>query len=266
MYTYMYIYIYKQRPHLHVKQCGFVCTCAHMQHTTTKPYCGVHVWVCFRDTEWNSERGMSIYRGGEDVYNVLSCTFFCSKRATDHQWRKQLLRIFGLELIRINELMKTARSAVLKNRASAVYSERKFIIRWSTIFVKLALGVVFHVQIQTAWISIRYDFTEFSLGSACSLSEEVLVRITSIRTGDCLVCFFAASAAKFWKPLEARRTEHFPFSLVIFLVAQIPTKRGVLVHKNSLASYQWCRHSIEPCALTCPFRQSNLSDWSCSNL
>jgi len=62
-----------------------------------------------------------------------------------------------------------------------------------------ALGVVFHVQIQTAWISIRYDFTEFSLGSACSLSEEVLVRITSIRTGDCLVCFFAASAAKFWK-------------------------------------------------------------------
>jgi len=95
--------------------------------------------------------------------------------------------------------MKTARSAVLKNRASAVYSERKFIIRWSTIFVKLALGVVFHVQIQTAWISIRYDFTEFSLGSAYSLSEEVLVRITSIRTGDCLVCFFAASAAKSFK-------------------------------------------------------------------
>ena len=121
---------------------------------------------------------------------------------------------------------------------------------------------MFHVQIQTAWISIRYDFTEFSLGSACSLSEEVLVRITSIRTGDCLVCFFAASAAKFWKPLEARRTEHFPFSLVIFLVAQIPTKRGVLVHKNSLASYQWCRHSIEPCALTCPFRQSDLIAWS----
>ena len=66
--------------------------------------------------------------------------------------------------------------------------------------------------------------------------------------------------------LEARRREHFPFSLVIFLVAQIPTKRGVLVHKNSLASYQWCRHSVEPCALTCPFKQSNLSAWSCSNL
>jgi len=55
--------------------------------------------------------------------------------------------------------------------------ERKFIIRCSTIFVKLALGVVFHVEIQTAWISIRDDFVEISLGSARSLSEEVLVRI-----------------------------------------------------------------------------------------
>jgi len=33
------------------------------------------------------------------------------------QWRKKLLRIFGPELIRIKSLIKTARSAVSKNRA-----------------------------------------------------------------------------------------------------------------------------------------------------
>jgi len=43
-------------------------------------------------------------------------------------------------------------------------------------------------------------------------------------------------------------------------------KRGVLVHKNSLASYQRCSHSVKPRALTCPFKQSNLSAWSYPNL
>ena len=33
------------------------------------------------------------------------------------QWRKQLLRIFGPEFFRINSLIKTAQSTVLKNRA-----------------------------------------------------------------------------------------------------------------------------------------------------
>jgi len=66
--------------------------------------------------------------------------------------------------------------------------------------------------------------------------------------------------------LEARRREYFRGFLAIFLVAQLASKRGVLVHKNSLASCQWCRHSIEPRALTCPFKQSNLSAWSCQNL
>jgi len=36
---------------------------------------------------------------------------------------------------------------------------------------------VFHVKVQTTRISIRDDFIEISLGNACSLSEEVLVRI-----------------------------------------------------------------------------------------
>jgi len=39
------------------------------------------------------------------------------------------------------------------------------------------------------------------------------------------------------------------------------SKRGVLVRKNSLASCQWCRHSVEPRALTCPFNHSDLY-WS----
>jgi len=66
--------------------------------------------------------------------------------------------------------------------------------------------------------------------------------------------------------LVARRRKHFRVFLAIFLVAQLPPKRGVLVHKNSLASCQRCRNSVEPRALTCPFKQSNLSAWSCQNL
>jgi len=66
--------------------------------------------------------------------------------------------------------------------------------------------------------------------------------------------------------LVARQREHFCMFLVIILVAQLPTKRGVLVHKNSLASCQWCCHSVEPRALMCPFNQfklraSSLSSW-----
>jgi len=66
--------------------------------------------------------------------------------------------------------------------------------------------------------------------------------------------------------LAARRREHFRGFLAIFLVAQLPPKRVVSVKKNLLASYQRCRHSVEPRALTCPFKQSNLSAWSCLNL
>ena len=44
-------------------------------------------------------------------------------------------------------------------------------------------------------------------------------------------------------------------------------KDFLLVYKNSLASCQWCRQSVEPRApnLTCPFKQSNLSAWSLLN-
>jgi len=49
--------------------------------------------------------------------------------------------------------------------------------------------------------------------------------------------------------LVARRRKHFRVCLAIFLVAQIPPKRGVLVHKNSLASYQQCRHSVAAVSL-----------------
>jgi len=75
--------------------------------------------------------------------------------------------------------------------------------------------------------------------------------------------FVAASAANFWKrDISSASERAFPGGLAIFLVAQLPPKKGVLVHKNSLASYQRCSHSVEPCALMCPFKQSNLSAWS----
>ena len=65
--------------------------------------------------------------------------------------------------------------------------------------------------------------------------------------------------------LVARQRKHFRGVLAIFLVDQLPPKRGVLVHKNLLASCQRCCHSVAPRALTCPFKQSNVSAWSRSS-
>jgi len=70
-----------------------------------------------------------------------------------------------------------------------------------------------------------------------------------------------ARTAVFFSTL-VRRREHFRVFLSIFLVAQLCPKRGVLVQKNSLASCQRCRHSVEPRALTCPFNHSDLIAWS----
>ena len=61
--------------------------------------------------------------------------------------------------------------------------------------------------------------------------------------------------------LVARRREHFRVFLAIFLVAQLSLKRGVLVQKNSLASCQRCRHSVEP-RYVWPFKHSDLIAWS----
>ena len=66
----------------------------------------------------------------------------------------------------------------------------------------------------------------------------------------------------FFLTLVARWREHFRVFLEIFLVAQLSPKRGVLVYKNSLASCQQCCHSVEPRALTCPFKHSDLIAWS----
>jgi len=38
-------------------------------------------------------------------------------------------------------------------------------------------------------------------------------------------------------------------------------QKEVFLHKNSLASCQGCRHSVEPRALTCPFKHSDLIAW-----
>jgi len=53
----------------------------------------------------------------------------------------------------------------------------------------------------------------------------------------------------------------FRVFLAIVLVDELPPKRGVSVHKNSLASRQQCRHRVELRALMCPFKQSNPSAW-----
>jgi len=119
----------------------------------------------------------------------------CSLRCGG-QWIKQLLRIFGPELIRNNELIKTAWSAVLKTARSTV-------------------------------LFLRHQPRNFE-------------NMT----------------------LVARRRVHFRVFLAIFFVAQLSPKRGVLVHKNLLASCQRCRHSVEPRTLTCPFKQSDLIAWS----
>ena len=67
----------------------------------------------------------------------------------------------------------------------------------------------------------------------------------------------------FWKhDISSASERAFPGFLAIFLVAQLSLKRGVSVQKNSLASSQRCRHSVEPRALTCPFKHSDLIAWS----
>jgi len=71
---------------------------------------------------------------------------------------------------------------------------------------------------------------------------------------------FAASAAKF--DISSPSERAVPGFCGNFFGCWTPSNRGVLVHKNSLASCQRCRHSVVPRALTCPFKRSNLSTWS----
>jgi len=61
--------------------------------------------------------------------------------------------------------------------------------------------------------------------------------------------------------LAAHQRKHFwGFGRFFGLLNQV--QRSILVHKNSLASCQRYHHSVESRALTCPFKQSNLSAWS----
>jgi len=62
--------------------------------------------------------------------------------------------------------------------------------------------------------------------------------------------------------LVARRREHSWVFWATFLVAQLCPKKGVLVLKNSLASCQRCLYSVEPRALMCPVKHSDLIAWS----
>jgi len=97
--------------------------------------------------------------------------------------------------------------------------------------------------------------------------ERLVLESVRVRWGLTPVFFLRRQPRNFENAtLVARRRVHFRGFLAIFLVSQLPPKRGLLLHKNSLASYQRCSHSVEPRALTCPFKQSNLSARSYPNL
>jgi len=70
--------------------------------------------------------------------------------------------------------------------------------------------------------------------------------------------------ATFWKrSISSVLNRAFPGSFGYFFGFRSPSKnRGILVHKNSLAFYQRYGHSVESRALSCAFKQSNLSAWS----
>jgi len=93
-------------------------------------------------------------------------------------------------------------------------------------------------------------------------SQNLWPRINSSSRG------FKETRSFFWRrqprnfenmTLVASRREHFR---AIFLVAQLSPRRGVLEQMNSLASCQRRRHSVEPRALMCPFKHSDLIAWS----
>jgi len=73
-----------------------------------------------------------------------------------------------------------------------------------------------------------------------------------------------ASAAKFWKrDISSASESTFPGFFGDIFGCSAPY---CSLHKNLLASYNRCSHSVAPRALTCPFKQSNLSAWSYRNL
>jgi len=74
-----------------------------------------------------------------------------------------------------------------------------------------------------------------------------LIRINSLINWLIKTGFFLQRRPQIFEnvTLVARRRKHFRVFLAIFLVVQLSPKRSVLVHKNSLASCQRCRHSVE---------------------
>jgi len=89
-----------------------------------------------------------------------------------------------------------------------------------------------------------------------------------VKRGFEILVFFLSRQPRNFQNMTwvARQRMYFWGVLSLFLVVQLPPKRGVLVHKNSLASCQRCSHSVESRALTCPFKQSNLSEIQCNSL
>jgi len=67
---------------------------------------------------------------------------------------------------------------------------------------------MFHVKVQTTRISIRDNFIEISLGSARSLSEEVLVRIKVRETFDHFASPTLDSVHSYFKTAERALVSH----------------------------------------------------------
>jgi len=136
------------------------------------------------------------------------------RKREQNQWRKQLLRIFGLELIRINELIneliKIARNALLKNRTDcdyfsfqirdlvtdAVHRARVLYSSACAALPACCLGIrIMPIQAQSSHL-----FTELSDYHKCCKTPDYKYWIPTLVK-------VAASAAKFWKRDISSATE-----------------------------------------------------------
>jgi len=66
--------------------------------------------------------------------------------------------------------------------------------------------------------------------------------------------------------LVARRREQFQFFFDDIFGCSTPSKKRCFSIQDFTRFCQRCRHSVEPRALKCPFKQNNLSAWSRQSL
>jgi len=89
------------------------------------------------------------------------------------------------------------------------------------------------------WEKIANDFQDKVYNRVCKFGQQIFVPKTSVH--------------KAFQQITA---------WLLLIIKFNEVNMMALLHKNSLASCQRYRHSVESCTLTCPFKQSNLSAWS----